>query len=298
MLLDATTKSLEVLLGGSPAANQLVLTTFYIDHTATSATPGSSDGLTNGATAVTMVAAPTASTQRQVKGFYIFNNDTAAATVIIRLNNNGTYRIIAKMTIQPGETIEYKQETGFKVLDIYGLLKQGGSFVRFAPLVKNMVQDAANLTAVTVFTTGTCHCYYMGPAPFAPATINLLANVTTALVTITWAEIAIYTGTPTINGNCPDLTRKGYLDVAAIYNSTGRKNNAIPVSGINAGDHIWVVMGAQATTMFQARGALADDIQSGMFQTLIQRPSTYPGPGAGTLASAAVVPAWIAIRYN
>jgi hypothetical protein len=298
MLLDAVTKSFEILLGGTPATNQLVFTTFYIDHTSAAATPGSSDGLTNGATAVALVAAPAASTQRQVKSIHVFNLDTAAATVIIQLNNNSTLRRIVRITLQPNETLIYMQDAGWQVLDIYGMVKIGGSVVRIAPLVKSPITDAANLTAVTAFASGTCHCYYQGVAPFSPSSINLLVNVTTLVATITWAEIAIYTGTPMIYGNCPDLTRKGWADVSAVYNSTGRKNTAINVSGINPGDNIWVVLGCTATTPFQVRGSLADDLQTGHFQTLAARPSTTPGPTAGTLAGAAVVPAWLAIRFN
>ena len=87
--------------------------------------------------------------------------------------------------------------------------------------------------------------------------------------------------------------------MSAVYNGTGRKNVAISLATpLNPGDNIWVVMGSNATTPFQIRGALADDIQTGLFQTLAQRPSTTPGPIGGTIGAAAAVPGWIAIRVN
>lgn len=299
MILDATTKSIEAYLGGAPATNQLPVVTFYFDHTATALTPGEYDTVTNGTTAVAIVQAPATLTQRQVKLINIYNADTASVTVYICLNNNSTTRILKQTTLQPGETLIYQQEGGWQVLDVYGFIKQGGSFVRMAPLVKGPIIDAANLTAVTAFASGTCHCYYMGVAPYASSSVNLLVNVTTAIATITWAEIAIYKGTPMLNAACPDLRRLGWTDVAAIYNATGIKNtNIVLATPLNPGDHIWVVLGSNATTPFQIRGALADNIQTGLFQTLAQRPSIAPGPIASAIAGASVVPGWIAIRVN
>jgi hypothetical protein len=299
MFLDSVTKSFEVYLGGAVAANQLPIYASYVDHTASAATPGASDTQTNGVTAVTAVAAPAASTQRQVKMLSIYNADTAAVTIYFRLNNNSTYRILRKCTLAPGETWVYTPETGFKVLDILGMEKIGGSLVRMAPLLGYSTKDAANLTAVTALATGVCHAYYLGVAPFATSAINLLVNVTTALVTITWAETAIYKGTPALNGACPDLTRLGYADVSAVYNSTGRKNTTINLTvPANPGDNLWVLIGAAATTMCQIRGALADDLQCGIINTLTARPSLTPGPVAGTLAGATVVPGWVVVKLN
>jgi hypothetical protein len=116
MLLDAATKSLELLLAGAVTTNQLPVVAFYIDHTSTAATPGESDTQSNGATAVAIVAAPAASTQRQVKSISIFNADTVAATVTVRLNNNSTYRSIVKQILQPDQTLLYLQETGWSVV--------------------------------------------------------------------------------------------------------------------------------------------------------------------------------------
>jgi hypothetical protein len=299
MFLDSPLKSFEVYLGGAVAANQLPVYASYIDHTSTAATPGASDTQTNGVSVVTVVAAPGATTQRQVKTLTVYNADTAAATVYLRLNNNSTMRLIRRATLNPGETWAYTQETGFQVLDIMGALKLGGSIVRMAPLMGYTTKDAANLTAVTAMATGVCHCYYVGVAPFSTSSINLLVNVTALVATITWAEVAIYRGTPMLNGNCPDLTRLGYTDVAASYNTTGRKNTTINLTiPANPGDNLWVVLGSAATTPFQIRGALADDLQSGIFNTLTARPSLTAGPTAGTLAGATVVPGWITIKLN
>lgn len=300
MILDATTKSIEVLLAAAPATNQLVVVAdYYDDPTTGKGFSGEVDTLTNGTTAVTAVPAPATGNVRGVSAVSIFNNDTVLATVTVRLNTNGTFRVIMNVSIAPGETLHYLQTQGWFTTDVAGLLKTGGTIIRQAPLMMNLAKDLTNLTTVTAFATTVCHCYYMGVAPYLSTGVNLLANITTGVATITWAEIAIYTGTPTLNANCPNLTRLGWTSVAAIYNSTGRKNTAITLTTPSQpGDNLWVVMGCVATTPFQIRGGLADDIQMGVFQTLTARPSLTAGPTAGTLAGAAVVPGWVAIKCN
>ena len=107
MILDATTKSLEVFLAGAVATAQLPIFVGYADYTPTTFTPASSDTQTNNTTPVTIMAAPAASVQRQARFAFIYNADTAAATVTVRLNNNGTFRNVVKRTLQPGETLSY-----------------------------------------------------------------------------------------------------------------------------------------------------------------------------------------------
>ena len=109
LLLNATTKSLEIVLAGAITTSQLPYTAHYVDITTATAAVSSmaeSDGTSNSTTAVTVVAAPGASTTRQVKYLSVYNADTVAATVTIQINNNGTARKIAKITLQPGETLE------------------------------------------------------------------------------------------------------------------------------------------------------------------------------------------------
>ena len=64
MILDATTKKLQVVLAAAVAANQLPVVANWVDMTATATTPGSSNTATNSTTQVDIVAAPAASTMR------------------------------------------------------------------------------------------------------------------------------------------------------------------------------------------------------------------------------------------
>jgi hypothetical protein len=152
----------------------------------------------------------------------------------------------------------------------------------------------ANLTAVTALTTGTTYFEYMGVAAKPYTSCSVLANVTTAAVTITWAEVAIFKGTPPLNTTA-SLTRLGSTSVAATYNSTGRKSTAVTAT-VAAGDPLWVALGSSATTPFQVRGMLADDIQSGVFQTGAVQPSAAGTPYTTTLGGATAVPARVAMK--
>ena len=294
IFLDSPNKSLQVVLGTTVTTNQLIIVASYTDQLAI---VYESDLLTNNTTAVTVVSAPTNGSYR-VSYLSVFNNDTISATVTVQINSSSNIRKIFGCTLAPNEMLMYFGNQGWSVFTADGTPKVGGTITRMPAIMRTPLADCANLTAVTVLATTICHCYYMGVCPQASSSINLLANVTALVATITWAEIAIYKGTPILGGNCTDFTRLGYADVAAIYNATGIKNTAIPLTiAANAGDNLWVVLGSQATTPFQIRGALADNLQSGMFQTWTMRPS-LTASGSGTLAGAAVVPGWVNIKVN
>lgn len=149
----------------------------------------------------------------------------------------------------------------------------------------------ANLVAVTAMVSGTSHFIYVGKAPYALTLLKFLCNVVTLGVTITWAEVAVFKG-PIVPLSNPSLTRVGFGDVSAVFNTTGRKQGNITVAGVNPGDDLWLAYGSQATTPFQLRGMLADDLQSGVFCTAAVRPSLAAAPQVVTLASGVLVPAW------
>ena len=123
IILDTQTKSLEVDLAGAVNSVELDWVVSWTDHTSTTFVPDADDGTTNGAAAVEMVAAPGASTQRQIKYFSIYNADDQANTVIVHVNNNGTIRLILKFTLAIRDTLVYTDGHGFQVLDSNGQVK-------------------------------------------------------------------------------------------------------------------------------------------------------------------------------
>lgn len=119
IILDATTKSLTVAMSGAAATTNPDFVAAWSDDTGTSFTEGATDGVLNGASPVTLVAAPAASTRRIIKTVYIENKDTAAVTITVTYNNNGTLRTIAKVTLQVADTWSTDGTT-----DSTGALKQ------------------------------------------------------------------------------------------------------------------------------------------------------------------------------
>jgi len=104
LILDTTSKSITVQMSGAAATTNPSFVTAYSDDNGTTFVEGSSDGTLNGTTQVTLVASPAASTRRLIKTIYIENGDTAPVTITVTLNNSGTLRTIAKVTLQVGDT--------------------------------------------------------------------------------------------------------------------------------------------------------------------------------------------------
>lgn len=112
MILDTTTKTVDLILDANKTTNECQITAAYADITPTTFTPGSNDLLSNGTTAVTVVAAPAASTQRSVKEITVYNNDTVQHTAYVRLNDAGTPRVVAAMILPPGTSASYPATGG------------------------------------------------------------------------------------------------------------------------------------------------------------------------------------------
>jgi len=127
IILNATNKSLELVLAAAVATTQPDFVASYVDLTTTTFTSAEQDGVGNGVTAVTVVSAPAALTQRQVKFLTVLNRDTAAITATIRYNNNGTIRQIVKVTLAIGSTLVYTDGEGWRVIDALGQIQVASS---------------------------------------------------------------------------------------------------------------------------------------------------------------------------
>jgi lysophospholipase L1-like esterase len=116
MILDAINKTIEVLLDGTVASNQLPCTSSFTDMTTTTNVTGEFDAVTNNVTPVVIVQAPAASTQRRVLNIDIYNADTVSRTVTVRYNNNSTTRILVSKKLSPGDTLQWVPDTAWTVI--------------------------------------------------------------------------------------------------------------------------------------------------------------------------------------
>jgi hypothetical protein len=293
MYLVATNQSLEISLNAVPSTNSQFLAFWDDDDPVTPIlSRGVTSGITSGGTAVTLVPAPASGVQRTVKNILFTNQDGATQTFIINSNIGGTLRPIWRGSLRSLESLEWIIGTGWIKRDTNGQVAIDPQQYTYNQTLRDQAHFlAANLTTVTAIATNTVYAQYLGKADKPYLSVTIRCRVTTAPATITWAELAIYKGTPVVGANPGTLTRCGFLDVAASWGTTGQKTNVVTTTGISSGDDLWVVWGTQATTVGQLRGGLADDLQAGYYATIGARPSTSPTI-APTLAGATVVPAW------
>lgn len=125
--LDATTRKLQIVLAGAITTNQLPVTVCYSDKTASDYVGGTQVSNTNSTTAVDICASPASSTVRDIDTISVYNNDTVAATITIRYNDNSTLYTLFKATLGIGDQLVYVHGSGWSVLDSSGSIKTGDS---------------------------------------------------------------------------------------------------------------------------------------------------------------------------
>lgn len=110
MILDSTSKKIQVVLGEAISTAECEISTSYADITTTTYTDAGADTTTNGTVAVDVVVAPSASTQRRVKQISIYNKDSISHVVQVTLVNVATPRILWKGTLTSGQLLLYSAE--------------------------------------------------------------------------------------------------------------------------------------------------------------------------------------------
>jgi len=190
MILDTTSKSIEVVLSAAPVANQAQICASYADMDTSTLVPGSNDLLSNGTTAVTAVAAPAASKQRQLKYLSIYNNDTSSITVTVRLNNGGTIRNASSYTLSPQQTLQWTADQGFYVAQPN--LANGIS----PGYIDGLKMIWVSNTAVS-FSSGSAYIQSSGSVANLPSQFNLSGL---SLSASTWyhAYLFLSSGVPTV----------------------------------------------------------------------------------------------------
>jgi hypothetical protein len=120
MYLNATTDKLEIVLSSPVTSKKLDWNVSWQDINASGMVLPQSAGAggTNNTTAVTMVAAPAASTTRQVTNINIYNADIVTASVIIQKDVSGVKFILAIYDLSSGNTLSWSRENGWQ--DISG----------------------------------------------------------------------------------------------------------------------------------------------------------------------------------
>jgi len=125
----------------------------WADITTSALTPGSSTARVTTATTTVLVAAPAASTQRQIKGLTVRNNHASSSNVITVQFFDGTNATeLIQYTLLAGETLEWGEDENFRVIDASGQIKSvvtanAGTNLSTSSLLTTTAHDAAFGTA-------------------------------------------------------------------------------------------------------------------------------------------------------
>lgn len=121
--LTATTEKLQAVLAVAVAATQPQAIVCYSDQTATGYSGGKQVTALNSTTDVDILAAPAASTIRDVDYLSIFNRDSASITVTVKYDISATDSIIITVTLLTLETLQFVHGAGWSCLDATGKIK-------------------------------------------------------------------------------------------------------------------------------------------------------------------------------
>lgn len=263
MYLTNTTETLQVILGATPATNQSVVTVDYGENTATTFVAGKQRSVTNGTTAVNILSAPAASTQRIVQLLTMTNADTAPIVVTIRTNDGGTLSPqFGPVTLLPNERVEFATDTGFRVYDASGGMRSSGP-IPAVTSYKNLLINGAFRLNQRVFAGGALAAGVYGYDRWKAGTggCNVSVNATTFVVTHTSGPLVQIMEAPRLAGEVVTvsvLSPSGSVSVnvdgqtGTITAGSGRRSATVTVPGGSTGD---------VTLTLTATGVTYSDVQ-------------------------------------
>jgi hypothetical protein len=145
LLLTSTGDKIQVITGGTQA---VAVHASFVDLNAGAVTPGRTNTAISSATTSDVVAAPGASTQRNVKFLSIRNKDASASVAITVQHTDGTtVSELFKVTLKAGYEIHYNDQLGFALYDANGGCVQ-------TPVTGRFLGSTVLTSASANFTTG------------------------------------------------------------------------------------------------------------------------------------------------
>lgn len=124
ILLTSTVRKLEAVLGDA-TTTEWPMIVHYVDVRAQTQQTGFGCKITNtnDTTTVEICSAPISGVTRVIRSISIWNADTTAHAITIKLDDDGTDYTIFKATLSAGDQAYYEDRGGWKVLDSTGALK-------------------------------------------------------------------------------------------------------------------------------------------------------------------------------
>lgn len=272
MILNTTTDVIQIKLTNAITTRQVNYYTSYNNITSTTLTPSKTFGNTNNTTAVTLMPTPATNQQNQLRHCLIYNCDTVDNSVTIQLSGSSGTKILFTSFLFVGDYIQYTPTMGWQVYNHNGILKNYGLAQTPSQVKALPHMNAINAAQTMAFVSGTDFAFYLGKADRSYSQITILYIINTAVSgTISWAELGIYKGYPTIGTNLT-LTRCGYKDCnfttgQSGFAATGTKISVVNVTNVFPGDELWAVFGSVYTGANAALVAsTVDNIGAGFVQ--------------------------------
>jgi hypothetical protein len=113
MKLTTTNDKLQIVLGGSVTTNQLQCLTTYKIYSSTTTTDGKVAINTNNTTDVDLAGAPSSGEVYDIQNINIYNADTVAQTVTIKLDVSATETILYKGNLGVQQVLSWSAESGW-----------------------------------------------------------------------------------------------------------------------------------------------------------------------------------------
>ena len=223
MKLTTVNDKIQVVLSGAVTTNQLQCLTTYKVYTATTTVDGKIAINTNSTTDVDLAGPPSAGETYDIQNINIYNNDTVAATITVKLDVNGDKTILYKCVIGVGDVISWTAESGWRNTSNNVTPLLNNKYVLSGALYETMDRNLCDEVNTAALSTGRLSLQ----AIYIPAgiTVNSISfwSATTAGATLTNQLFGLYD----INLN---LLRSSVNDGATAWAANAKKTLALTSS--------------------------------------------------------------------
>ncbi len=266
LLLTTTTDKLQVVTG---AAITIDVHASFVDLSGTTVTPGRQNTAITTATTTDIVAAPGASTSRNIKGLHLRNKHASlAGDVTILYNANATTYELFRCTLFPGDCLEYVEGVGFFV--IAASASQTAITTAEASGGQLVLKSDLNRVAIGTFLciSGTAYYVYVGRVVRAVTALFVEFHVTTAGAGAQTAEVGLFTTADPPDKAGQSLTKLVATGTVDSLTTTGVKRNTSSFAQpIPANTHLWAVLRTAMATTQPTVAGLAGDMSQGHINT-------------------------------
>lgn len=251
MKLTTVNDKLQIVLGGAITTNQLQCLTTYKVYTTTTTVDGKLAVNTNSTTDVDLAGAPSSGETYDIQNINIYNKDTVAATVTIKLDVSATETILYKGNVGAGEVLSWSAEGGWKNTSNNVTPLLNNKFVVSGALYETMDRNLVDEVNTALLSSGR----------LSLAAIYLPAGVTINSISFWSATTAAGTPTNQLFGlfdSSYNLLRSSANDTTTAWAANARKTLALTSAFTTtyAGIHYLGIM-VTATTVPTIKGNTA-----------------------------------------